>query len=297
MKIPEKVYDAVVPPLMARLERIENGEEISPWHKSWSADGTDNALEGQHRGARNGVSKRQYNGVNWVILNLLSPHISRDWFTINQLKTLTNDPHPIPDDQWRAWTEIIFFKKIKINDADTGGEKMIPLARLYRVWNRDQIPGLPEPKPDLVAPDFDPKTEIDTYLANLKLKGGVHIGGDRAFFMPSDDAIGLPQDSAFTCEFERESTKAHEGIHATGAKHRLNRKRGSKFGDAAYAYEELVAELGAAMTCSYLGVPLEKLQHTQYVKTWLKKLKDDKTFLFSAAAEANKGFQLLAGVK
>ncbi len=72
--------------------------------------------------------------------------------------------------------------------------------------------------------------------------------------------------------------------------------RGSSFGDASYAYEELVAELGAAMTCQYVGIPLEKLQHTQYLQTWLKKLKDDTSFLFSAAAEASKGFQMLTGL-
>jgi antirestriction protein ArdC len=109
-----------------------------------------------------------------------------------------------------------------------------------------------------------------------------------------DDTIGLPNDSAFTCEHERESTKAHEGVHATGAKHRLDRKRGSRFGDASYAYEELVAELGAAMTCQYVGIPLEKLQHTQYLQTWLTKLKDDMSFLFSAAAEASKGLVKLS---
>jgi antirestriction protein ArdC len=72
-----------------------------------------------------------------------------------------------------------------------------------------------------------------------------------------DDTIGLPNDSAFTCEHERESTKAHEGIHATGAKRRLNRKAFREYSVENYAYEELVAELGAAMTCQYLGIPLE----------------------------------------
>ena len=102
----------------------------------------------------------------------------------------------------------------------------------------------------------------------------------------------MPQDSAFTSDAERESTKAHEGIHATGSKHRLDRKKGDKYLDA-YAYEELVAELGAAMTCSYIGIPLEQLQHTQYIKSWLTSLKNDKNYIFSAAAEANKAFQYL----
>jgi antirestriction protein ArdC len=101
------------------------------------------------------------------------------------------------------------------------------------------------------------------------------------------DAICLPKDSAFTDENEKESTKAHEGIHATGAKHRLDRNKPS------YAFEELVAELGAAMVCASLGVPLDKLQHTSYIQSWLKQLKDDTSFVFKAAAEANKAVKYL----
>ena len=35
MKPKDKVYETVVPPLIDRLERIEAGESISPWHKPW----------------------------------------------------------------------------------------------------------------------------------------------------------------------------------------------------------------------------------------------------------------------
>ena len=51
------------------------------------------------------------------------------------------------------------------------------------------------------------------------------------------------------------------------------------------------------MTCSYIGIPLEQLQHTQYIKSWLASLKNDKSYIFSAAAEANKAFQYLTGDK
>ena len=50
------------------------------------------------------------------------------------------------------------------------------------------------------------------------------------------------------------------------------------------------------MTCQYVGIPLEKLKHTLYRQTWLTKLTDDTSFLFSAAAEASKGFQMLTGL-
>ena len=57
--------------------------------------------------------------------------------------------------------------------------------------------------------------------------------------------------------------------------------------------EELVAELGAAMVCASLGVPLDKLQHTSYIQSWLKHLKDDTSFVFKAAADASKAVKYL----
>jgi antirestriction protein ArdC len=243
--------------------------------------------------SRNGVSKRPYSGINWLILTLLNRYESLDWFTANQLKKITDSDKPIPYDEMTRGTRVVFFKMAaKKNNPD----EMFPVMKTYTVWNHDQIPGLPESVPTEVA-DFDAATEVEKYLEGLNLKGGIHRGGDRAFFSPAEDAVAFPNDDAFECEHERESTKAHEGIHATGAKHRLNRKAFREYSKENYAYEELVAELGAAMTCAHLGIPLEKLQHTQYIRSWLKSLKDDKKFLFKAAADASKGFQLLTGVQ
>jgi antirestriction protein ArdC len=242
--------------------------------------------------SRNGVSKRPYSGINWLILTLLNRYNSLDWFTANQLKKITGIEKPIPYEEMTKGTGIIFFKMTPKKDKP---KEMFPVMKAYTVWNRDQIPDLPNVEPFAVA-DFDPATEVERMLATLNLKGGIHRGGDRAFFSPAEDAIAFPNDDAFTCEHERESTKAHEGIHATGAKHRLNRKAFREYSKENYAYEELVAELGAAMTCAHLGVPLEKLQHKEYIRSWLKSLKDDKKFLFKAAAEASKGFQMLTGL-
>ena len=303
MKVPDKIANEVRDSVVANLTEYKKAIEAglpapwNPWFRPWKDDGTTNTL--QPVMAMNGVSKRPYNGCNWFLLNLLVSYESPDYYTLNQIKKLTGSDMPLSKEVFLEGRDIIFWKPIKINDKESGKEKMMPFAKTYKVWNREQIEDCGHELPMVEFPmgdDFDPKTEIDKYLANLNLKGGVHRGGDMAFYRPMDDTIGLPNDSAFTCEHERESTKAHEGVHATGAKHRLDRKRGSRYGDAAYAYEELVAELGAAMTCQYVGIPLEKLQHTQYLQTWLKNLKDDVSFLFSAAAEASKGFQMLAGL-
>ena len=97
--------------------------------------------------------------------------------------------------------------------------------------------------------------------------------------------IGFTDDDAV-------SVKAHEGCHTTGAEHRLKRKLSTK-DVTAYAYEELIAELGSAMVCASLGIPLEKLRHTDYIGVWLKRLKDDTSYIFRAAADANRAMQYL----
>jgi antirestriction protein ArdC len=50
------------------------------------------------------------------------------------------------------------------------------------------------------------------------------------------------------------ATLLHELVHWSGAEHRLARTFGKRFGDEAYAMEELVAELGAAFLCADLGL-------------------------------------------
>jgi antirestriction protein ArdC len=232
----------------------------------------------------NGETGHTYTGINWLITQF-SEYSSNDWYTKKGAIKATGLDKPIPYEEFKNGTNIVFYKPI--NKEVDGEDVRYSVRRVYTIWNREQIIGLPDVEPDESMDGFDPHTEIEQMLQNLELKGGVSIGGDRACYIPSMDAICLPKDSAFTDENEKESTKAHEGIHATGAKHRLDRNKPS------YAYEELVAELGAAMVCASLGVPLDKLQHTSYIQSWLKQLKDDTSFVFKAAADASKAVKYL----
>jgi antirestriction protein ArdC len=80
------------------------------------------------------------------------------------------------------------------------------------------------------------------------------------------------------------STKAHELTHWTARPSRLARVLGKRFGDNAYAAEELIAELGAAFLCADLGTTLEpRDDHAAYLAHWLQVLREDKRAIFSAA--------------
>jgi hypothetical protein len=121
-------------------------------------------------------------------------------------------------------------------------------------------------------------------------------GGDRAFFSPSADVVNVPVLAAFRTPAEYDATLLHELTHWTGHEKRLARTFGKRFGDSAYAFEELVAELGAAFLCARLGV-VGQLQHAEYLGHWAKVLKADKHAIFTAAREAEKACGLLLPVE
>ena len=67
-----------------------------------------------------------------------------------------------------------------------------------------------------------------------------------------------------------------------------------KWGDEGYAKEELVAELGSAFLCADIGITPEVMpDHAAYIASWLAALKNDKRFIFSAAAHAQRAVEYL----
>ena len=88
----------------------------------------------------------------------------------------------------------------------------------------------------------------------------------------------------------------HELTHWSGAKHRLDRTKGARFADAAYAFEELVAEMGAAFLCQDYGISGD-LRHADYIGSWLKCLRADNKAIFNAAALAQKAADYVNTVK
>ena len=93
------------------------------------------------------------------------------------------------------------------------------------------------------------------------------------------------------------ATLLHELTHWTGAAHRLDRKFGERFKTQAYAFEELVAELGAAFLCGDLGVANEpRPDHAAYLAFWLRILKEDRRAIFTAAKLASTAADYLSNL-
>jgi antirestriction protein ArdC len=132
---------------------------------------------------------------------------------------------------------------------------------------------------------------VQAVVDRLALDGGVQKASS-AFYQASKDCIGMPELSSFRSLADYHATLLHECVHATGAKSRLDRQLMNRFGSEAYAFEELIAELGAAMLCMKTGVD-GQLQHASYIDSWLKVLKQDKNAIIKAASKAQVAMDYL----
>jgi antirestriction protein ArdC len=183
------------------------------------------------------------------------------------------------------------------DEAAAGGKSFVPMLKPFWVFNVAEIDGLPSATstaPAVPTAPFDPIARAETLLERF----GVPITweGMRAFYRPATDEIVMPSRERFSSPVNAYAVALHEATHATGHPSRLAREFGKRFGDAAYAFEELVAELGSAMLVAHLGLPGACLEHhASYVESWLRVLRSDASAIFTASRHASAAFQLIAG--
>jgi len=184
---------------------------------------------------------------------------------------------------------VVFWKGIPKRDADENEDngRRFVLKTSY-AFSADQVDGYKKNAPVAV---FEPcAVEKLVFAAGVD----VRLCGGRAFYHTTLDYVQLPAMSDFHSVSGFQSTLLHEAAHWTGHKSRLDRQFGKRFGDAAYAFEELVAEISAAFLCADLGVSNHpRNDHAEYVASWLKVLKSDPRAIFTAASQATKAAEYL----
>jgi antirestriction protein ArdC len=179
-------------------------------------------------------------------------------------------------------------QKAKALSEETGDEpSAIAFLKRYTVFNAEQCDGLPK---GLIAPPVA-KTERQIVPEAEALIGATgadfRVGGDQAFYVPSEDFIRIPNQTAYTDQINYYRTAFHELGHWTGHKTRLDRNLTTKFGTVDYAREELVAELATAFVCASLGI-VPTVRHADYIGNWLQVLKEDARAIVKAASFASK---------
>lgn len=265
------------------IEALEAG--TAPWVRPWKSGVGPDAEFGGGLMPSNAITGRCYRGINVLILWAAATskgYSDSRWLTFNQAKAAGGSVR-----KGERASQIVFWKWL-VKDEGKPTEKRIPMARTISLFNVAQCDGL-----DLAAPAPMPEHEAGAADRLAEQAGAVvRRGGDRAFYAPGADFIQMPVAEAFATRSDYESTLLHELTHWTGAANRLDRTFGKRFGDAAYAAEELVAELGSAFLCARLGIE-GKLQHAEYLATWVEVLRSDKHAIFTAAREAEKAAALL----
>ena len=156
--------------------------------------------------------------------------------------------------------------------------------------------------PPVAARTEAPFTTIercDEVIAGMPDAPTITHNGGRAFYRPSTDSVSVPRPTLFESSAGYYSTVFHELVHATGHEKRLGRPGitdATFFGDHAYSKEELVAEMGAAFLAGRCGISQEtEANSAAYIAGWLKKLRDDKRLVVTAAAQAQKATDLILG--
>jgi len=259
-----------------------------PWRKDWNGRGTvDLGMP------NNPFTGSNYNGINILLLWGTASnrgYSSNSWGTFNQIQKAGGMVR-----KGEKGTTVVLFKPLikkgKPGDSGEAGEnEIIPLMRHFTVFNLVQCDSVTIPK-QKVIPEVDRIENAEKYIAGTD--SNIIFGGDRACYMPGRDSIQMPQAGTFKSIQGYYATMLHEHIHWTGSKDRLDRLTKCGFGSHDYAFEELVAELGAAFSCAALGIESDIENHASYLANWLEKLREDKRYIFRAAAKASKAVKFL----
>lgn len=264
------------------IAAMEEGLE-GKWERPWVSAMTTAWLMGQKRPAQ---------GFNWLILAVEESFGGKDgpWATYNQWQALGGQVRK-GEKSTACLRPLILPDKKKIAEGDEDAKFIIWKSVLY--FAASQQDGWVRPESD--GPVGETSEQAEQWWTAFTKVADVRYGGDRAYYSPSYDYIQLPHGDTFTTVEGSFGTRFHEAIHWTGHKDRLNREDHKVWGDNTYAFEELVAELGASIMANYLGIADEGANSAKYLQSWLKGLRseDGPELLWKAAGAASKAAKYL----
>jgi antirestriction protein ArdC len=286
---------------------MESGD--TPWQRPWSQ---------QAMRPINPTTQNAYRGVNRILL-ALSGRSSNEWCTVQQAAAKG----------WRirkGERGTMIIKVVDLASPGTGqasaspGEASRPIIegpeqdakqpggmalKRYWVFNSEQIEGMPQLEEEPQA-DVEPVTKAEAIVQALTEQTGLIVvhGGNTACYVPALDEVRLPPVRSFHSQYDMWATKLHECAHSTMHAKRLNRTEAyaKRWGDEAYALEELTAEIASAIMAGETGVPMSQdpghLQsHASYLRSWVKLIDKDPMAIFTAAKNADRICEYMLGLE
>ena len=276
------LYDDITDKIIAELE-----DGRLPWVQPWGTA----AAQAPLAMPRNAATSRQYSGINVLILwgaVIQQGYPTQHWLTFRQALSLGGNVR-----KGERGTTVVYADRFTPEDEkrrarETGEDaNSIPFLKRFTVFNAAQCEGLPDditveappPPPGLIEP------RVEELIAATGID--FRIGGNRAFYVPSQDYVQVPPPQAYFEPINWHRTALHEMGHATGHASRLGRDFSGAFGTKKYAFEELIAEISSAFCCASLGI-VPTVRHADYIGSWLEVMREDSRAIVRAASQASK---------
>jgi len=276
----EEIKKALAEEMRAKMEQVD----FRTWRKCWDSS---------NLRQQNLFTKKPYNGINEVMTSLTAAvkgFESPFWGTFSQINA--KGGHVLKGEKA---TRIVFCemkKYIKQNEDGEEEEHRYFLYKEFKVFNVCQT-SLKNNKEFFPEKEYINRNETinEAELIIKNSEAPVNFrDSDRAFYSPNLDLIVVPLKEQFTSTHAMYSTVMHEIAHSTGHASRLNRFKNNKykFGSRGYAFEELIAEYAAFLTCRELKIQNDEQteENAKYLKSWLTKLDDDYNYFFDAVSLA-----------
>jgi antirestriction protein ArdC len=280
------VYGAITEKI-ARAIRDQKGTFAMPWHSG----------QAPLMFPVNAATENAYRGVNilslWVDA-LRKGFASGYWASYRQWQSLGAQVR-----YGERGCLIFFYKKLEPTETEgTAEDAPRYIGKASWVFNACQVEGWTQPEPRPSS-----RVEIDNTVAAFveATDARIYHGYQVARYRRDLDCIEMPSTAWFrdtatsTAAQGYHATLFHELTHWTGPAHRCDREFGNRFGDHAYAFEELVAELGAAFLCAAFKIANEpRPDHAAYAAEWLEVLGGDPKAIFTAAHKAQEAIEYLS---
>lgn len=275
-------YEMVTEQVIDGLQKVEKGDWERPWPSSVGRP-------------KNAYSERPYHGTNVLLLWMIQQgkgYRESRWITYKQAQRLGGYV-----ERGEKASPVVFWNVVKkvvdsngqevdmdpsqVTDDDPYTVETVPYFNKWSVFNVEQCENLDLPEPEVELNDYDGfRRFVESIGADIE-----HCDSNPRY-QRKRDRILCPPPSAFDCEEAYCTSIAHELVHWSGSPDRLDREKGSQFADSDYAYEELVAELGAAFLCADFGITSRLKSSTAYIRSWIELLESDDYAIIAASKAA-----------
>lgn len=280
----QDLFDQVTDQLIADIDAGARDWRM-PWHTIAEAASPTN-LEG-----------RPYRGLNALWLPMAAA--VNGWSTGVWGTYRSWQRHGAQVRRGSTGTPVVFWKSttdtVLVDDATESTERTRLVARTYAVFAAEQVDGAADLAARRTRPARDtPGRFADAEAFFTAVGARVIEGGNLAGYDPESDTIRIPTLAQFRTAAHYYATRAHETAHWTGHPDRLARDLTTRFGSDAYAAEELVAELAAAMWCARAGISaVTRPDHAGYLASWLRVLRCHPRALVTVSSRAQAALDYL----